>query len=256
MKISVCLASYNGSKYIGKQISSILVQLGQNDELIISDDGSTDDTIQIIKSFNEKRIVLISNEKVIRTGRRIYSHYLVSSNFENALKKSSGDVIFLADQDDIWTKNKIEVMLSHLENYSLVMSDCSVINDNEEILSHSFFNGMSLPRGILKNISKPLYHGCCMAFRKEILNVVLPFPRRTILHDSWIGILAENFGDVKFINDKLVLYRRHFDNSSFLQGKSKNSIFFRVKYRVVFFFQITGRLILVRINRIINNIFN
>lgn len=256
MKISVCIASYNGSKFIKTQIDSILKQLNKHDELVISDDGSTDGTIKIIESFKDDRIRLLHYTKNESLKKNTYSHYLVSSNFENSLKNSNGDIIFLSDQDDIWVEGKIKVMLLYLEKYSLVLSDCMVINENEEVFSHSFFGSIIIPRGLFKNISKPVYHGCCMGFRREILDIALPFPRKLILHDSWLGILAEQFGQVKFINDKLVLYRRHLNNSSFLEGKSKNSIFFRVKYRVVFFFQVMERLISVKLSRIINNIFN
>lgn len=249
MKISVCMATYNGSKYIRKQISSILEQLDFNDELIISDDGSTDDTIQIVRTFNDDRIILLKHKKreVVLKGK-IHSHYLVSSNFENALKKSTGDVIFLADQDDVWANNKVSVMLLHLKKHSLVMSNFIVINEDDKVIGNSFFSSVNLPRGLLNNIIKPLYHGCCMGFRREVLDIALPFPSKMILHDSWIGILAEKFYTVKFIEDELVLYRRHSFNSSSLMGKSTNSLIFRIKYRIVLFFQLVKRIISFRFN--------
>lgn len=246
--ISVCMASYNGAQYIKKQISSILKQLGENDELIISDDGSNDGTIEVINSFNDKRIVLLNHTRNENIRKTTYPHYLVSSNYENALLHSSGDLIFLADQDDIWIDNKIETTISYLESYSMVMSDCFVINENDQIVSDSFLNSIALPRGLFRNVSRPIYHGCCMAFRREILSLALPFPKKMILHDTWIGILAENFGDVKYIEDKLVMYRRHLKNSSFSEGKSKNTIFFRIRYRIELFGQALKRIIFVKCN--------
>jgi len=125
------------------------------------------------------------------------------------------------------------------------MSDCSIIDQDNKIIAKSFFDKtIVLPRGLLQNIVKPLYHGCCIAFRREVLNVALPFPNRMILHDSWIGILAEKLGQVKFIDDQLVLYRRHSSNSSYSPGKSKNSFFFQFTYRVRLFFQVVKRLFL------------
>ena len=254
--VSVCMATFNGSKYLKDQISSILEQLGLQDELIISDDGSSDNTVEIINSFNDDRIVLLNHERNDKNRKRTYPHYLVSSNFENALKFSTGDFIFLADQDDIWVENKLKIMLPYLETYSLIMSDCLIVDEKSEIVEQSFFNScISLPRGLLLNISKPLYHGCCIGFRREVLNIALPFPEKMILHDSWIGMLAENFGKVKFISDKLVLYRRHFSNSSFSNGKSENSLLFKISYRGILFFQVLKRLVIVKYNNFfeINN---
>jgi len=110
MKISVCMASYNGEKYIRQQIDSILPQLGESDELIISDDSSTDDTISVVKSINDNRIKLIKDQKFKSP----------VSNFENAIKNATGDFIFLCDQDDIWQPNKVESVLPFLKQYDLV----------------------------------------------------------------------------------------------------------------------------------------
>jgi glycosyltransferase involved in cell wall biosynthesis len=245
------MASYNGAKFISSQISSILKQLGNDDELIISDDGSSDNTIEIINSFDDERIILLNHTRNDKIRKKTYTHYLVSSNFENALQFCTGDIIFLADQDDIWIENKISNMMPFFETYSLVMSDCSILDQESTREQNSFFNEkIILPRGLVKNIVKPIYHGCCLAFRREILNVALPFPEKMILHDSWIGILGENFGKVKFIDEKLVLYRRHFSNSSYATGKSKNSLFFQISYRARLFFQVVKRILSIKYNNI------
>ena len=95
MIVSVCMATYNGEKYIREQIDSILPQLSDSDELVISDDGSSDSTIDIIQGYNDRRIRLYHNTR-----------HGVTWNFENALRQSRGDVIFLADQDDVWKPGK------------------------------------------------------------------------------------------------------------------------------------------------------
>lgn len=249
MKISVCMASYNGAEFIADQVSSILNQLSANDELIISDDGSTDGTLELISSFNDDRIVVLNHHK--NNVGKIYPHYLVSSNFENALLHAEGDVIFLSDQDDVWLANKVKVCLEYLKKYSLVMTNCSVVDSNNNIVSESFFNSIIIPRGVFKNVIFPKYHGCCMVFRRELLNVALPFPKKLILHDSWLGILAEIFGDVKFIDNDLMLYRRHMNNSSFAEGRSNNSFFFKIQYRIVFLIQIIKRTIAVKYNSLL-----
>jgi glycosyltransferase involved in cell wall biosynthesis len=123
-KISVCMATRNGEKYIKQQLSSILKQLSKNDEVIISDDSSTDNTIDIIKSFEDKRIKIYANNKF----------YSPVYNFENALLRSTGDIIFLSDQDDIWEDKKIRVMYELLKRYDLVVSDCTIIDRKGKVL--------------------------------------------------------------------------------------------------------------------------
>ena len=93
---SVCMASFNGERYIKEQIDSILLQIGEDDELIISDDGSTDQTVDVICSYRDDRIKFVRN---------VNRHGCIG-NFENALRVASGDFIFLADQDDIWLSDK------------------------------------------------------------------------------------------------------------------------------------------------------
>ena len=104
--VSVCMASYNGAFYIKQQIESILPQLGQEDELIIVDDCSVDDTIEVILSIPDNRIQLhrnISNKGVVKT-------------FEEAVCLAKNEFVFLADQDDIWTENRVERMLQVLQH--------------------------------------------------------------------------------------------------------------------------------------------
>ena len=121
--ISVCMASYNGEKYIKQQIDSILKQLSDEDELVISDDGSTDNTLSVIQSIHDKRIKLIHNQ-----GEHGYSR-----NFENALKNSKGDYIFLSDQDDVWKDNKVETILPLLKKYAFVVHDTEMTDENLKV---------------------------------------------------------------------------------------------------------------------------
>src|SRR5690606_17055698 len=121
MKISVCIPTYNGEKYIKAQLESILVQLKPEDEVIISDDSSTDNTIEVIKLFADQRIKLFTNNKFKSP----------KFNLENALSKATGDIFFLADQDDIWEKDKIFTLKEHLKSHTLVYSNASMFfNDN------------------------------------------------------------------------------------------------------------------------------
>ena len=135
--ISVCMATYNGETYIKEQIESIINQLSSSDELIISDDKSTDNTLKIINEFKDPRIKIYIHEK---------DHGFVK-NFENALEKAKGDFIFLSDQDDIWLPNKVAATLKELEYYDFVVSDCITINKYGEIISHSRIKDFKIKTG-------------------------------------------------------------------------------------------------------------
>ena len=222
MRASVCIASYNGEKYIKEQITSILLQLQDNDELIISDDSSTDNTLEIIESFNDPRIVVFKDQI-------FHSHVY---NFEHALKHAKGDYFFLADQDDIWVPNKLETMLTLLEKYDLVLSDAIVIDENEHILFNSFFTFNHSQKGLFKNLYKNSYLGCCMGFNRQLLEIALPFPKDINMHDWWIGLIAEMYGTVYFSNEKLIKYRRHENALTPIDRKSKNSFLKKIGFRL------------------------
>lgn len=222
--ISVCIPTYNGSKFIHEQLESIINQLEYNDEIIISDDSSTDDTINIIESFKDKRITILKNNKFRSP---IF-------NLENALRQAKGDYIFLSDQDDIWHENKIAIMSSHLLNYNTVISDCILIDEENKEILPSFFKINDSKSGLFHNIIKNSYLGCCMAFDRRILEASLPFPEKIAMHDIWIGLISELVGKPLFIKERLISYRRHSDNFSPTSQKSKFNIWYKLKYRLVF----------------------
>lgn len=198
------------------------MQLNDMDEIIISDDSSTDKTIEIIENFNDDRIILYKHQT-------FQSHVY---NFENALKKSKGDYIFLADQDDIWLPEKVNKMLTLLKGNDLVLSDAIVVNENEEILFESFFLFNHSKKGLIKNLYKNSYLGCCMAFNRKILNHALPFPKSINMHDWWIGLIAEIYGSVCFTNDKLIKYRRHNNTLTPVDRKSNNPLLRKIGFRI------------------------
>ena len=220
--ISVCVATYNGEKFIREQIDSILCQLSSDDEIIVSDDGSTDGTIVIINCIGDKRIRIIE-------GPRKHSP---TFNFENALKEAKGDYIFLADQDDVWKTNKVEVCMKWLQKYDCVVSDAEVTDSNLNPLYPSLYAIMQVRQGHIYNtVWKNGYTGCCMAFRRNILEASLPFPKDIPMHDIWIGNVAAYKYNVKFISEKLVLFRRHEDTISCNGKGSKYSIWQQMKFR-------------------------
>lgn len=224
MKISVCMATYNGEKYIKEQLESILSQIGENDEVIISDDSSTDNTVEIINSFNDCRIKIYKNTK-----EKGYTR-----NFENALEKANGDVIFLSDQDDVWVENKVNKMIKILEKYDFVVSDNYIVNENLEVISKSHFEVYKTSKGFIRNLLLPRYVGACMAFKKNVLQKSLPFPNNAKLsaHDYWISLIAEMYFKCYKLDEQLLLYRRHGANASSGGEKSKNSLSHKLKVRI------------------------
>lgn len=204
MKISVCLATYNGEKFIERQLRSILSQLGSEDEIIVSDDHSTDRTAIIIINCKDPRVKFLYNK-----GDRG-----PLGNFENALKNSTGEILFLCDQDDVWLPDKVGKTVQLLQNYDLVLSNCKVVDSDLNEIYPSFFTVRGSKIGFIRNLYKNSYMGCCMAFRRNILSYALPFPRYVHMHDWWIGLLAEIYGKVCFYDEPLILYVRHGDNAS------------------------------------------
>ncbi len=233
INISVCMATCNGGKYIKEQLDSILSQLNENDEVIVSDDSSTDNTVQIIKSFKDNRIKIFENQKFKSP---IF-------NFENALNNATGDIIVLSDQDDIWKANKIETIKKYMHNYDLVLSDADIIDEKGNILHKSFYKLNGSKNGFIKNIVKNSYLGCTMAFNKKILDKSLPFPKDLPMHDWWIGLIGEMYGEVYFIEDKLISYRRHGNNVSPTGEKSKYSFFQKVIFRLIMIKNLIKRVI-------------
>lgn len=198
------MATHNGELYISEQISSILFQLGPYDEVIVSDDASMDSTLPIIRSFKDPRIIIVHGPAVNSAMK----------NFENALRHANGQYVFLCDQDDIWFPDKVDQVVSLLAEYDLVLSDCKVVNQADQLIHASFFKLRGSQPGFLRNLLRNSYIGCCMAFRREVLDYALPFPTSIHMHDWWIGLLAEKLGHVYFHPLPLIAYRRHGNNAS------------------------------------------
>lgn len=228
---SICIATYNGEKYIREQLDSILSQITTDDEVIISDDGSTDSTIDIIKSYNDHRILLIKNNT---------KRHGCIGNFENALKFAKGEFIFLADQDDVWFEKKYKVMLYYLNDYSLVHCNSKITDENLKVVNDSFYSLYNNGTGILKNIRKSTYFGSHMAFHTSLLKYALPFPMSNeIGHDLWLGLIAEITGNCFFINEPLMFYRRHDTSFCCIFGKSKRPLYKKFLGRLIMLYNLT-----------------
>lgn len=200
---SVCLACYNGGRFIGEQIRSILAS-PQVSELLVSDDGSTDDTLQALAGIEDRRLTILRGP-----GRG------AAANFEFLLGQATGQFIFLSDQDDVWLPGKVDATLRALEHADLVVSDCAVVDSELKVIEPSFFKVRRSGPGLLRNLWRNAFLGCCMAFRRDVLAYALPFPRRVPMHDWWIGLMASRKGRVLFLDEVLTLYRRHGANATY-----------------------------------------
>ncbi|WP_319227430.1 glycosyltransferase [Draconibacterium orientale] len=218
--ISVCITTYNGEKYIYEQLSSVLSQLSTTDEIIVSDDGSTDNTLNIVSSLNDKRIKIFHHQK-----NKKYNHKLIrnmnyaSQNFEFALKQCKGKYIFLADQDDIWMEKKVLTCLKQLKTHDLVFHNYSDINEQGELTKHYHYGAIPIKSTLVSNYLRLPFTGCCMAFKSNILKYLLPFPPLTVTHDQWIGLSAFKKSKVAYINEPLIKRRFHSANSSLYNKK-------------------------------------
>ena len=215
---------YNGEMFIYEQIESVLKQLSIDDEFVISDDDSTDKTCEIIESFKDARIKLIKNK----------GHKSPVLNMENAINHSKGSLIFMCDQDDVWLKDKVKLMSECLKKTHCVVSDAIVTDSNLKVIYNSRYRKglLQTKNKYLSLLMRPAFHGCCMAFRREVLSKVLPFPDNIQSHDTWIGYVCAFYFSVSYIDDKLILYRRHANNASTATtGKSLNTISKRVFFR-------------------------
>lgn len=163
--ISVCIPTYNGEKYLKQQLDSILVQLEKNDEIIVSDDSSTDSTINLLKSYQDPRIRILQGN--------LYKNPIF--NLENALKHAKGDYIFTADQDDIWKNDKVKQMIQALQKYDLVVSDASIINKMGKLLLTLFLNNIILIKVIGKIYGITIFSDVAWHFEKTVYNIFYLF---------------------------------------------------------------------------------
>lgn len=237
MNVSVAMATYNGEKYLEQQIDSILSQLGNEDELIISDDHSSDQTLAIIEKYirNDHRVKLFMNEE---SG--------VTSNFENAIIRTKNEIIFLSDQDDIWKPEKVETIKDYYvknPHIQMIMSDITVVDNQLNTTIESFYEFRGSRAGVFKNIFKNSYIGCAMSFKKELKTKILPIPRNVPMHDMWIGLVADMNKSALLIPEKLIYYRRHDSTVTSVENTSS------LKEKILWRFQISNLLLKAFFNK-------
>ncbi|MBP3193856.1 glycosyltransferase [Natronogracilivirga saccharolytica] len=213
MKISIALATYNGVKHLNEQLGSFVNQSRLPDELIISDDLSSDKTFEIIKKFAEE-----APFKVVYSQNKSNLGY--AGNFNVALSKTTGDLILLSDQDDVWFNNKIETIekVASKSTELLIVNDKMITDENLNTTGITSFKIISSkPKKYQKYLS-----GSFTSIKRELLDLCLPIPVEFGSHDGWIYHFASALDSKKVVNECLQYYRRH-DSAIMKNKKSQNT---------------------------------
>lgn len=214
MKVSIAMATYNGAKYILQQLESFANQSRLPDELVISDDCSTDETESIVHAF-------AGHAPFVVKFHRNKKNLGYCGNFNEALQKTTGDIVFLSDQDDVWFPEKIEHMLGVAEQHpdALVIMNDAALTDGElnEVgltkLGQIRSSGLSIENFVM---------GCCCAIRRELLDLCIPIPAGVKAHDNWLVAFADGLSAKVIEPIVLQYYRRHDSNESqFIANSTK-----------------------------------
>ncbi len=273
--ISIAMCTYNGEAYLSDQLVSFVKQTQQPDELIACDDGSTDNTLQVLDQFGKEAPFPV---RVYRNQRRLGS----TKNFEKTLSLCSGDFIFLSDQDDVWVPQKVDILLQALKSNpgaGYVFSDALIVDEVLRPMEYTMWQSIKFTsdqqrqfkRG--KQLDVLLKHnvvtGATMAFRAELRSIILPIPDESI-HDEWIALLASSVGMYGVpIDELLIQYRQHSQQLlggrkvSFIeQAKEASltkgwSIGSRLRQEEVKYSQVLDRLVLSgQLNKHVQQLFN
>ena len=224
------MCTYNGARFIREQLYSIIAQTRLPDELVICDDKSTDQTLDIIRAFDKKApfaVCIHSNKEQLGT----------SANFEKAISLCTGDIIFLADQDDIWISEKISIIenifLKH-PDIGVVFSNAGIIDENSKPLDYTLWQSIhfnsKLQSQIIKGnainvlLNKNVITGATMAFRSKYKQTIFPIPNDWI-HDHWISLFVGIQSNISPINQPLIKYRIHSSQQIGLTRKSTLEVF-------------------------------
>lgn len=207
--VSVCMAAYNGAQHIHEQLDSILAQLTEPDEVIIVDDGSTDGTREWLTNMRDPRVKVHFNQSNLGYVR----------NFEKALGLSTGEIVMLSDQDDLWLPGRVDALVRALDNAEAVASNFSYFEGAPRKLEqlrlkqgtggHRVRNLIRLWIGIIP------YYGCAMAFRRSFIQSSLPFPPFLYeTHDQWLAMLANVRGTMVHLEIETLSRRLHANNTT------------------------------------------
>ena len=214
VNVSVCMATFNGSAYVEHQLRSILAELRHDDEVVIVDDASADDTVALIEGLDDPRV------RVIRAPQN--RGYVRS--FEEAVLDARGEVILLADQDDEWVPGRVEVLSAAARSTGFAASNLEILGSGEPLRSplsgRPWRVSASTSRHRLRNELRILagtapYFGCAMAVRRDVLAAITPLPAFvTESHDLWIATVANAAGRMSHVDAVTVRRRIHDANAS------------------------------------------
>jgi glycosyltransferase involved in cell wall biosynthesis len=214
-KISVALCTYNGEKYLAQQLDSILVQTITPFELVIADDCSTDGTLDLIKKKSEETSIPV---RLLRSK----SNVGVKANFEKAISECSGEYIALADQDDIWQRDKLQIFAQAILDSdrsvpTLFYADPALIGSSGEELQGSFLSRARIEPPVVDYwkllATRNFAPGCCTVFDRTMVKQLLPFPEQAIIHDWWINLLFSLGGRICRVDSQTMMYRLHAGNN-------------------------------------------
>ena len=204
--VSIALATCEGERYLEQQLESIACQARTPDELVVCDDASTDRTLQILQQFKADAPFAV---RIVRNEQRL--GYI--ENFSQALGLTTGDLVFLSDQDDIWLPQKIEVILAERS-----ASPDKLLFMNDAEITHADLARTGLTKlGQLESAGYPpeaFVMGCCCAISRDLLEMCLPVPGDARGHDNWLVDFSNRIGTTRVVREVLQLYRRHGENES------------------------------------------
>jgi len=215
--IDILLATCNGAEYIESQLESLIEQTYQNIRILVADDASTDDTLEIVEKFQRRdsRIIICDTCRKRGSAKR---------NFLFLLEKAESDLLMFCDQDDVWSKTKVEdtlkLMLSGewIDKPRLVYSDMKVVDGNLKVINDSFLRSSRIPIGFYDLNSVAVQNigaGCTMMLNKPLVCLARRQVdvEKIVMHDWWVAMIAAAFGSIGFLNSATVLYRQHERNS-------------------------------------------
>lgn len=204
--ISVAMATYNGGRWLGAQLDSFAGQTRPPDELVVTDDGSTDDTAALIASFAETAPFPV---RFVRNPTRLG----FNGNFAHAVGLARGDIIFISDQDDAWYPDKIDRVAAMMA----ATPGCLCVVNDQAIADADGLETGSTVLGNVRILKRPdtwYAPGCCTAFSQALMPIVAPLPGDVVAYDNWINALADAMGVRRLLEAPLQMYRRHDANAS------------------------------------------
>jgi glycosyltransferase involved in cell wall biosynthesis len=213
--IDVLLATYNGARFLREQLDSIFGQNYQDFVLLVRDDGSTDNTVDILNEY------VLKYPGKMRILNDTVAHRGATFSFEYLIQQSTAQYMMLCDQDDKWLPHKIEATYQGMQELEkeapgrplMVFTDLTEVDDKLNVLHESFISNQRLFPEVtadpLKVLSLNVVAGCTTMLNKETKKVILPFPSSKVVHDQWIAINVAHYGLIKYLPIPTILYRQH-----------------------------------------------